>query len=437
MNALALNIAMFVPLILLLASGAPLFAVIGTIGIISGLAIGGPNVLLIFAMRVYDLMISYSLVAVPLFILMANLLQRSGVVEELFQAVFQWSGKIRGSIAIATVITGVILAAMIGVVGASVITLGLLALPAMRLRKYNQKLAIGTVCAAGSLGILIPPSIMPIFYSAATQVSVIDLFAGSILPGFIMAFLFCCYIGFMVFVKPDYAPSIEENEAIKGFWNKLKLGKSLVAPFIIIASVLVTILLGIASPTEAAGVGVFAVLVLLIFRKRLSYEVIKTSLLSTITATGMALWIAFASTCFVGAYAMGGGQDFAVTLLSELPGERWGALIFTQIIYVILGMFIDWIGITLLIVPIFTPALIAMGFDPVWVGIIFMVNMQISFLSPPFGYALFYVKGIVPSEVSMSQVWLGALPFLMIQVITLLICLLFPETIMYLPEALR
>lgn len=437
MSPLALNLAMFLPLILLLPTGAPLFAVVGSIGIIFGLIIGGPGILPLFAMRVYELMLSYSLVAVPLFILMANLLQRSGIVEELFEAVFQWAGKLRGSIAVATIITGVILAAMIGVVGASVITLGLLALPAMNTRKYNKHLAVGTVCAAGTLGILIPPSIMPIFYSAATQVSVIDLFAGSILPGLLLGLAFCVYIGILVTIKPQYAPAITDEEQIKGVWEKIKLGKFLIAPVLIIGSVLGAILAGIASPTEASGVGVFAVIILLLFRKKLSVKVVQESLISTISATGMAMWIAFASTCFVGAYAMGGGQEFANSLLTGLPGGRWGALIFTQFVYVILGMFIDWIGICLLIVPIFTPVLVSMGFDPVWVGIMFMVNMQLSFLSPPFGYALFFVKGIVSSDVSMGDIWLGAMPFLLIQILVLIICGAVPGIILLLPGMLR
>ena len=437
MSPFALNLAMFLPLILLLASGAPLFAVVGSIGIIFGLLIGGPDILPIYAMRVYDLMISYSLVAVPLFILMANLLQRSGIVEELFDAVFQWAGKMRGSIAIATILTGVILAAMIGVVGASVITLGLLALPAMQSRKYNKHLAVGTVCAAGTLGILIPPSIMPIFYSAATQVSVIDLFAGSILPGALLGFAFCAYIGIAVVLNPKLAPSIKQEEQIKGIWEKIKLGKFLVAPALIIGTVLGAILAGVASPTEASGVGVFAVAVLLLFRKKLTVKVLRDSLVATISATGMAMWIAFASTCFVGAYAMGGGQEFADTLLTGLPGGSWGALIFTQFVYIILGMFIDWIGICMLIVPIFTPVLVSMGFDPVWVGIVFMINMQLSFLTPPFGYALFFVKGIVPSEVSMLDIWRGAMPFMAIQFLVLAVCALVPGIILLLPGMLR
>ncbi len=437
MSPALLNVAMFGSLIALLISGAPLFAVIGALGIIFGLIVGGPGVLPMFAMRVYDLMVSYSLVAVPLFILMANLLQRSGVIEELFSAIFQWSGRIRGSIAIATVITGVILAAMIGVVGASVIALGLLALPAMLQRKYNRNLALGTVCAAGALGILIPPSIMPIFYSSVTQTSVIDLFAGSIIPGLLLGLLFSFYIVVTTLRRPEYAPIITEEERIEGFWKKMALGKNLIAPTIIIGCVLGVILAGIASPTEAAGVGVFAVAVMLAVRRKLTWTTVKESLLSTISTTGMAMWIAFASTCFVGAYAMGGGQEFANSLLSNLPGGRWGVMLFTQVVYVILGMFVDWIGICLLIVPIFTPILLSMGFDPVFVGVVFMLNMQLSFLSPPFGYALFFVKGIAPADVTMGEIWRSVIPFLCCQAVGLIICLILPELILWLPSLLK
>lgn len=437
MSPAILNIAMFGSLIVLLLSGAPLFAVIGAVGIVFGLIVGGPQILPMFAMRVYDLMVSYSLVAVPLFILMANLLQRSGVIEELFNAIFQWSGRVRGSIAIATVITGIILAAMIGVVGASVIALGLLALPAMFQRNYNKSLALGTVCAAGALGILIPPSIMPIFYSSVTQTSVIDLFAGSIIPGLLLSLLFCTYILVTSIRRPDYTPVITDEERIVGFWKKVALAKNLVAPVIIIGCVLGVILAGIASPTEAAGVGVFAVVVMLAARRNLTWTAVKESLISTISTTGMAMWIAFASTCFVGAYAMGGGQEFASSLLLSLPGERWGALFFTQIVYIILGMFVDWIGICLLIVPIFTPVLLSLGFDPVWVGVIFMMNMQISFLSPPFGYALFFIKGITPSNIAMGDIWRSVVPFICCQILGLLLCLVFPKLILWLPSLLK
>jgi tripartite ATP-independent transporter DctM subunit len=437
MSPLMLNIAMFGSMLVLLLTGAPLFAAIGSVGIVFGLIVGGPDIFPMFAMRVYKLMVSYSLVAVPLFILMANLLQRSGIVEEMFEAIFQWAGKIRGSIAIATIITGVILAAMIGVVGASVITLGLLALPAMMERKYNKHMVAGTICAAGTLGILIPPSIMPIFYSAATQVSVIDLFAGSMLPGLMLGLSFCAYILILVLKKPEYAPAIKAEDQVVGFWEKLALGKHIVAPAIIIGCVLGTILAGIASPTEAAGVGAFAVLILLALRRKLNRTIIAESLYSTISATGMALWITFASTCFVGVYAMGDGQEFINAMVLGLPGGKWGALIFTQIVYVILGMFIDWIGICLLIVPIFSPILVSLGFDPVLVGIIFMLNMQMSFLSPPFGYALFFVKGIAPSSISMQDIWWGAMPFLLMQLIVLILCSIFPQIIMLLPNMLQ
>ena len=437
MSPLMLNIGMFGIMITLLLTGAPLFAVIGAVGVVFGLIISGPDILPMFAMRVYAMIMSYSLVSVPLFILMANLLQRSGIVEEMFEAMFQWSGKMRGSIALATIVTGVILAAMIGVVGASVIALGLLAIPAMMKRNYNKQLLLGTVCAAGTLGILIPPSIMPIFYSAATQVSVIDLLAGSILPGLLLGGVFCAYILILVWKNPDYAPAITDDERIVGFWKKAALGKHMIAPAIIIACVMGTILAGIASPTEAAGVGVFAVMILMGTRKKLTWTALNESLYATISATGMALWITFASTIFVGVYAMGDGQEVINQMVLSLPGGKWGALIFTQFIYIVLGMFIDWIGICLLIVPIFSPILVGLGFDPVHVGIIFMVNMQLSFLSPPFGYALFFVKGITPSTVSMEDIWRGAVPFLVLQAIVLVLCSIFPQISMYFPSLLQ
>jgi tripartite ATP-independent transporter DctM subunit len=304
-------------------------------------------------------------------------------------------------------------------------------------KKYDPHLSVGTVCAAGSLGILIPPSIMPIIYSAATQVPVIDLFAGSIIPGILLSALFAAYIIIVTIRHPEYAPAITEEEEIKGFWKKAALSKNLILPFIIIGCVLGSILAGIASPTEASGVGVFAVLILLFARKKLTLNIISESLYSTISSTGMALWLTFASTCFVGVYAMADGHEFVSELMTSLPGGKWGALVLSQVVFIVLGMFIDWIGICLLIVPVFSPIMRDFGFDPVWFGILFMMNMQISFISPPFGYALFFVKGIAPNSISMKDIWKGSFPYLILQAIGLIICIMFPEIVMLLPNMLR
>lgn len=434
MSPLILTIAMFGSLILCLFLGVPLFAAIGAISIIFGYIVGGTGIFQMFAMRIFSLMTSYSLAAVPLFILMANLLHRGGIVEELFSAVYAWSGKIKGSILFATIIAGVVLSAMIGVVGASVITLGLIALPAMAKYEYDRKLALGTVCAAGTLGILIPPSIMPIFYSTVTATSVVDLFAASMAPGLLLAFLFAGYVSLILWRNPDFAPVRSQRISWR---EKLILLRGLVAPVIIIIIILGVILFGIASPTEAAGVGAFAVMLILVFRKKLTMNIVKESLISTVMATGMALWICFGASCFIGTYALGGGNEFASSIMVNIPGGRWATLIVVQIIYIIMGMFVDWIGICLLFVPVFTPILTTLEFDPIWVGLLFILNMQISFLTPPFGYALFFIKGITTSDVTTSEIWQGAIPFLICQVIALIICILIPEVSLWLPEVLH
>ncbi len=434
MSPATLTVAMFGSLIVCLFIGVPLFGAIGAAAIIFGLIVGGTDILQLYAMRIFTLMTSYSLAAVPLFILMANLLHMGGIVEELFAAVYAWAGRIKGSILFATILAGVILSAMIGVVGASVITLGLIALPAMAEYRYNRKLALGTVCAAGTLGILIPPSIMPIFYSTVTATSVVDLFAASILPGLMLASLFAVYVSVCLIRRPDYAPV--RSEAVP-LGEKLSMLKGLIAPMVIIIVILGVILAGIASPTEAAGVGAFAVMMTLQIRKKLTFTIVKKALISTATATGMALWITFGASCFIATYALGGGNEFATTLMTSIPGGRWAVLIIIQVIYIIMGMFVDWIGICLLFVPVFSPVLESLGFDRLWIGLLFLMNMQISFLTPPFGYALFFVKGITPKDVTTAEIWRGSIPFLVCQAIALVICILFPQLGLWLPEVLH
>jgi len=434
MSPLVLTISMFGSLLICLALGVPLFGAIGAIAILFGLILEGPDIFPMFAYRVYSLMSSYPLAAVPLFIFMANLLQRCGIVEELFSTVYAWAGRVRGSIIYATIIGGAILAAMIGVVGASVISLGLIALPAMAQYRYNRRLALGSVCAAGTLGILIPPSIMPIFYSTVTSTSVVDLFAGSFLPGFLLCLFFILYVWFTLILKPEYAPASTESFSWSEKFIRLK---NIVAPMCIILFVLGVIMFGVTSPTEASGIGAFAVIVAVLARKRLTWAVIRDSLLSTVTATGMAMWICFAANMFVGTYALGGGDEFISSLFLNMPGGRWAVLIVINIIYIVMGMFVDWIGICLLFVPIFSPILQSFGFDPIWVGVLFIVNMQISFLSPPFGYALFFIKGIVPKDVTTAEIWRGAAPFIVCQSLGLVLCILIPDIILYLPGVLH
>lgn len=419
-------------------TGFPFALGIGTMGLAIGSLVFGPKITLeLFYGRIFDQLINYTLLAVPLFAFMGNMLERSGITEKLFEALYVWFGKLRGGLTIATILIGTILAACVGVVAASVTTLALLALGPMITRGYNKPLACGAVCAGGTLGILIPPSIMLVVYGPAAGVSVGKLFFGAFFPGFLLSALYCAYIVVYCFFKKDAGPAIPESE-VRGISVSQKFSMlfvSLLPPVILIISVLGSIFFGIAAPTEAAAVGAFAATVLAILYRRFNLDVLKGVAIDTIRLSGMVYLIIAMATAFVGVFLRAGCGDVVGNIILAAPGGKWGVFLIIMFVTFILGMFIDWIGIVLLLVPIVTPIAVRVGFDPVWFAIMICINLQMSFLTPPFAYSIFFLKGVAPKELNIetTDIIRGVIPFVLLIMLGLLLCTIFPDIILWLP----
>jgi len=441
-----LTVLMFGSLAILLMAGLPLAFVTGGLACIFLVIFGDPQMLNILPSRIFPMMTNYQLSAIPLFIFMATMLERAGVIEELYDAIYKILGRIRGGLAISTIIASTIMAAMAGVIGATEVTMGILALPAMLQRGYDPKLACGSILAGGTLGILIPPSILAILFAVVAQQSVGELFLGAVVPGLILSGMYILYAGGVSLAWPHKGPSLPPSERLN-IPEKLKLLRGLIAPMILIMLVLGVIFSGVATPVEAAGIGTFGAICVAALHDRLTWTAVRDAAVTTLKATSMVLWIVFGATMFVGFYVVNGGQEFVHDMLVGTGLGPYGIVLIMMIILVVLGMFLDWVGILLLAVPIFVPLANSMqyhgllglpGVAPadvqLWFGVVYMVNMQMSFLSPPFGYALFYLKSVAPPEVTMGIIFRSALPFLVLQAIGLAICILFPDIVLWLPR---
>jgi len=420
-------------------TGFPFALGIGTMGLFIGsLVFGVPSTLELYYGRIFAQLTNYTLLAVPLFAFMGNMLERSGITEGLFDALYVWLGKLRGGLAVATILIGTILAACVGVIAASVTTLALLALAPMVTRGYDKALATGAVCAGGTLGILIPPSIMLVVYGPAAGVSVGRLFFGAFFPGFLLSALYCGYIIIYCLVNKKAGPPVPEEE-VKGIPISKKLFMlffSLLPPLILILAVLGSIFFGIAAPTEAAAVGAFAATVLAIIYRKFSWDILKGVAIDTIRLSGMVYLIIAMATAFVGVFLRAGCGDVVGNIIMGAPGGRWGAFLIIMVVAFFLGMFIDWIGIVLLLVPIVTPIAVNLGFDPIWFAMMICVNLQMSFLTPPFAYAIFFVKGSAPPELGIetTDIIRGVIPFVILIMVSLLLCVFFPQIILWLPS---
>lgn len=441
-----LTILMFGSLLVLLMAGLPLAFVTGGLACLFLFMFGDAQMLNILPSRIFPLMTNYQLSAIPLFIFMASMLERAGIIEELYDMVYKLLGGLKGGLAISTIIASTLLAAMCGVIGATEVTMGLIALPAMMKRNYHPTIACGSILAGGTLGILIPPSILAILFAVIAQQSVGELFIGAVIPGLILSSMYIIYIAIVTNINPQHGPGLPVDDRVSTR-EKIRLLKNMFAPIALVTLVLGIIFAGIATPVEAAGVGTFGALVVASMHRRLSLENIRSAALTTLRVTGMVLWIIFGATLFVGFYVVNGGQEFVNASIASTGLGPYGILVLMMVILVILGMFLDWVGILLLAVPIFIPLLKTMSFDgvfglpgvspeelPLWFGVVYMVNMQMSFISPPFGYALFYLKSVAPPEVTMAQIYRSSIPFLCLQALGLAICIIFPEVVLWLPR---
>lgn len=435
MSATTTLFLMFAALIALLITGMPLVFVLMTLAMAFTISLWGMDALIVSVLQVSDTMTSDILIAIPLYILMAAILERSGVIEKLYHAMELWFSRLPGGLAVGTIIICTLMAAMTGVVGAAVATMGILALPAMLKRNYDERIALGTICAGGTLGILIPPSVITIIYAATAQISVGKMFLGGVIPGIILATSYMLYVIIRVALNPALAPSqTDEHIPLR---DKLLALRSLILPVFIVLCVIGSIYKGIATPTEAAAIGVIAALISALIEKKLSLAMLRDAAITTLKVTTMILWITIGAKIFVSTFTALGGADSLLHFISQLELNRWIILAFMLLILVFLGLFLDEIGIILLCVPVFLPIIKALGFDPLWFGILFLVTAQTAYISPPFGYTLFYIKGVLPSHISMSSVYRSVMPFIAIQLIVILLFIFFPQLITWLPEQMQ
>jgi len=524
-----ISIVVLLGMLALLAIGMPLGFASGFLAVVvmvmkfgPGLMFGqfGTGPLNILAQRIYGLCTDYVLISVPLFILMATLLERSGIARDMYDSLTRWLNRTRGGIAIVTSIMAIVMAAMSGIIGGEVVLLGLIALPQMLRLGYNQNMAIGTICASGSLGTMIPPSIVLIIYGLITDTSIDALFKGAFVPGFILGGSYIIYIIVRTKLNPALAPLPEPSEddlpagekqrAFATFllwlvsaWGVLALvhalmietqnafgvlkpddyrpypltslaiygvmfaggqllprlafgaknirdtwdmSKGLIAPMIVVFVVLGSIYGGVTGITEAAGMGTVAVLILITIRGELSFDLVRDAMMRTFRSTGTIITVTFGATALAGAYTIAGGPTYVANLIVGAEMPTLGILLVMMVIFLFLGAFMDWVGIVLLVMPVFLPIVLklpveeiglfsplanASSFVAVWFGILFCVNMQVSFLSPPFGPAAFYLKSVAPPEITLPDIFRGFLPFMSIQLVVLMLILFFPELTMF------
>lgn len=438
-----LTLIMFGSLLMLLAAGLPLAFVTGGLACVFLFVLGDARTLNIVPSRIFPLMTDYQLSAIPLFIFMAAMLERAGIIKEMFDVIYKLLGGLRGGLASATIIASTILAAMVGVIGAAVVTMGIIALPAMLRRHYDTKIAMGSIMAGGTLGILIPPSILAIIYAVVAEQSVGELFIGAVIPGLMLSSFYILYVTTRCYINPKLGPPIPVDERVSAR-EKMLLLQQMAAPIILIIVVFGVLFSGAATPVEAAGIGTFGAFIVAALHRQLDWPTVREACLTTLKASSMVIWIMFGATIFVGLYVLEGGQTFVTNSIAATGLGPWGVLILMQVILVVLGMFLDWVGILLLCVPIFVPIIKGLGAQyfgletpsdlALWFGVLYLVNMQMSFLSPPFGYALFYLRGVAPADIPMSDIFKSAIPFLILQILGLTFCMLFPQLILWLPR---
>jgi tripartite ATP-independent transporter DctM subunit len=441
-----LSIAMFGTLLMGLSAGMPLSFGTGALTVIFMYTVGDKFLVNIIPSRIFPMMTDYQLSASPLFIFMAAMLERAGLIDEMFTGGYKWLGGGRGGLAAATVFACTILAAMVGIVGAAVVTMGMIALPAMLGRKYDPKLALGSVMAGGTLGILIPPSILAIIYAVVAQTSVGELYIGAVIPGLLLSGLYMAYALIRCYINPALGPALPKEERLN-FKEKLLLLRSMIAPIILIVLVLGLIFTGAATPVEAAGVGSFGAMVVAALHRRLTFKAVQEASFICLKNSALVLWIMFGASIFVAFYVLQGGGKFVSDMILGTGLPPYGILMLMMVILIFLGMFLDWVGILLLAVPIFVPIVVSLPWDGVfglpgvepsrvaiWFGVVYLVNMQMSFISPPYGPALFYIRGTTPKEIPTSAIFASSLPFLFLQAVGLSMCIIFPELTLYLPR---
>ncbi|HTF97626.1 MAG TPA: TRAP transporter large permease subunit [Cellvibrio sp.] len=447
---------MFAAICVFLMFGYPVALTLGGVALIfaaAGIAGGvfDPNLLKSFPTRLYGIMNNYTLVAVPLFVFMGTVLEKSRLAEDLLENMSKACGRLPGGLGISVVVVGAMLAASTGIVGATVVTMGLMSLPLMIKRGYAPSFACGTICATGTLGQIIPPSIALVLLgdvlSSAYQqaqlklgvfspktISVGDLFIAAIVPGLALVLLYILFVFFTAFFRPHIIPRVQAEVAEKVPFIKIVL--SLLPVLLLIGLVLGSILIGAATPTEAAGVGALGACLLALGKRQLSIARLREVSQSTIKITAMIFMILIGASLFSLVFRGFGGEEMVHDFFSQLPGGVFTAVLLVMAVMFILGFILDFIEIIFVVVPIVAPVLLAMGVDPIWLGIMIAVNLQTSFLTPPFGFALFYLRGVAPASIKTSEIYRGVIPFIVLQLLLLCVMAIWPGLITWLPEQL-
>ena len=433
MNVGLITVLLFGSMLIPLAMGIPIAFALGGVAVIFIFLMWDVTGLIVLPAQAMSAATSFVLVALPLFIFMGNMLQRSGVAEKLYETFYRWLGPVRGGLAMGTVLICTIFAAMAGISGAATVTMGVVALPSMLKRNYDKKIAIGCISAGGALGVLIPPSILMILLSLFTGVSVGRLFAGGVIPGLVLAALFIGYIAVRCWFQPNLGPALPPEDRVT--WSEKIISlRAVILPILLVLAVLGTIFTGIATPTEAAAVGAMGSIICAAIGRQLTWQNLKEASYASLRLTVMVMWIFLGASCFANVYTAVGGPQFMNEFILGLGLNRWVVFIGMQLSFFILGCFLDPTAIMMITTPVFLPLIITMGFDPLWYGIVFVVNMEMAFLTPPFGFNLFYMKGVVPKGITMGDIYRSVGPFVILQAIGLIIVILFPSLATWLPN---
>lgn len=425
------TLILFSALFVCLALGLPIAFSLGGVAVVFVLFLMGPKGLMGIPSYLYSEGMNWILLAVPMFVLMGNFLEVSGIADDLYDMMYKWIGGIPGGLASGTIIICAIFAAMAGISGVAVVTMGLIAIPSMLKRMYDKQLVVGTVAAGGALGVLIPPSVIAIIYGSITGASVGKVFMGGIIPGIILSITFIAYITIRCILQPKLGPTVEE----KFTWSeKVMALKAVTLPVILILLVLGTIYSGICTPTESGGVGAFGSMICCLVKGKFTWGNIKMAILQTMRIATMVIWIVFGAVCFTYVYTVGGASEFMMNLVSGLPVSPMGIVWIMMIIYFLLGMFMDPAGQAMITIPIFVPIIEALGFDIIWFGILWILNCEMDYLTPPFGFNLFYLKGIVPPNITMMDIYRSIVPFVILQFLIMVLVMYFPELALWLPN---
>lgn len=422
-------------MIVVMFSGIPVAFGLGAVAMLFSLILVGPNTAVMAVYSAYSSMFSFLLVALPLFIFMGSVLEKSGLADALYETAYRWVGHVRGGLAIGTILICTLMAAMVGLVGPGILTMGVIALPSMLKRNYSERLAIGSILGGGSLGALIPPSVGMIMYAGLTDVSVGRLFIGGIVPGLVFAVMMIGYVAVVCAIRPELGPAAPPEE--RSTWSeKLASLKSVVLPLLLVVAVLGSIFAGITTPTEAAAVGALGALVCAAIYRNLSWRLVKESSEFTMKLFGMAMWIMIGASSLTKVYASLGSQHIVDGIVQNLPVSPIAIVIMLQLSLFVFGMFMEDYAIIMIAAPLYAGIVAGLGIDPVWFAVLFIANLQLAVKTPPFGFALFFMKAVAPPHISMQTIWRSAVPFVTIKAAGIALFIAFPQIVLWLPNLL-